>query len=97
MVETWQKDFAIGVLNIFGSNEGICLASGVRDLPDPAERAQYFPRFGIDGFAWTNRISEQTATRLVGLQSGEIVTGPGRTGRTGDCRRVRVRWLLAVA
>ena len=80
MVETWQKEFGIGVLNIFGSNEGIALASGVRDLPDPAERAQYFPRFGVEGFTWANRIGDQITTRLVGLQSGRIITEPGEQG-----------------
>ena len=48
MVAGFGKDYGIEILNIFGSNEGICLASGPKELPDYAERAQYFPRFGVE-------------------------------------------------
>ena len=34
------------LLNLFGSNEGVSLASGPDEIPDPERRAKYFPRFG---------------------------------------------------
>jgi len=81
MVAGFQNDFGIGILNIFGSNEGMCLCSSVRDLPDPGDRAQYFPRFGVEGFEWSNRASSRIRTRLVDLQSGEVVSEPGAPGQ----------------
>jgi acyl-CoA synthetase (AMP-forming)/AMP-acid ligase II len=80
MVTSYQDDYNIGILNIFGSNEGMCLASDTHDLPNPADRAQFFPRFGVEGFSWRNRAGNQIMTRLVNLQSGTIVTKPGEQG-----------------
>ncbi len=80
MVAGFQKQYGIGILNVFGSNEGACLCSGVDDLPDPGDRAQYFPRFGVEGFEWSNRISERIRTRLVDLQTGDPVTKAGKQG-----------------
>jgi acyl-CoA synthetase (AMP-forming)/AMP-acid ligase II len=80
MVAGFQNDFGIGILNIFGSNEGMCLCSSMEDLPNPSDRAQYFPRFGVDGFEWSNRASNRIRTRLVDLRSGEVVSGPGEQG-----------------
>lgn len=80
MVSEWQKKYGIAILNIFGSNEGICLASDQHDLPNPADRARYFPRFGVEGQEWRNRAAAQTQTRLVDLQTGDIVTEPGTDG-----------------
>ncbi|MBT8076958.1 MAG: acyl--CoA ligase, partial [Gammaproteobacteria bacterium] len=65
MVAEWQNAFGIAILNVFGSNEGICLASDQHDLPDPADRARYFPRFGVEGYAWRNRAGAENLTRLV--------------------------------
>lgn len=80
MVAGFQDEYGIGILNVFGSNEGACLCSGVVDLPDPSDRAQYFPRFGVEGLEWNNRISERIRTRLVDLQSGDVVTDTGKQG-----------------
>ena len=80
MVAGFQEQHKIGILNVFGSNEGACLCSGVDDLPDPNDRAQFFPRFGVEGLEWSNRISERIRTRFVDLQSGDIVTEPGQQG-----------------
>ncbi len=80
MVAGFGKDYAIDILNIFGSNEGICLASGPQELPDYGDRAQYFPRFGAEGFAWANRAGNRVLTRLVSLDSGETVHEVGQQG-----------------
>lgn len=80
MVAGFGKDYGIEILNIFGSNEGICLASGPKELPDYAERAQFFPRFGIEGLEWANRAGNKMRSRLVSLESGEEVTEIGQQG-----------------
>src|SRR3546814_8481958 len=50
------------------------------DLPDPEERALYFPRFGVDGLEWPARIASWIDTRLVDLQTGDTITEPARPG-----------------
>ena len=77
MVSTFQQDYKIIVANIFGSNEGLCLTSSGLDLPDPNERAQYFPRFGLKGRQWNNEVSSMVQTRLVDLETREVVSDPG--------------------
>ncbi len=80
MVAGFGKDYGIEILNIFGSNEGICLASGPKELPDFAERAQFFPRFGVEGLDWANRTGNNMKTRLISLESGKEVTETGQQG-----------------
>lgn len=80
MVSGFGEDYKIDILNIFGSNEGICLASGPKELPGYADRAQFFPRFGVEGFEWANRAGNRVRSRLVSLDSGEVVTGVGEQG-----------------
>jgi acyl-CoA synthetase (AMP-forming)/AMP-acid ligase II len=80
MVRTWQEEFGIGVINIFGSNEGLAFASGPRDVPDPERRATLFPRFGVDGIDWSNRIAARMRTRLADPASGEHISAPGVPG-----------------
>ncbi len=80
MVREWQEKHDIVVINIFGSNEGMVLISGFEDIPDPAMRAEYFPRFGVAGLEWNNRVAGRIRTRLVDIESGEEVTEPGQAG-----------------
>jgi acyl-CoA synthetase (AMP-forming)/AMP-acid ligase II len=83
MVSGWKNRFGIDVLNFFGSNEGIALVGDPATVPDPAERARYFPRFGApgrDGAAWRNRAALGMETRLVDPVSGEPVTAPDQPG-----------------
>jgi acyl-CoA synthetase len=83
MVSGWKNRFGIEVLNFFGSNEGIALVGDPATVPDPAERARYFPRFGAsdsDDAAWGNRAALGMETRLVDPVSGEPVTAPDEPG-----------------
>lgn len=69
MVEGWQ-DRGIEIVNVFGSNEGAALLSTKESVPDPAQRARYFPvpnRPGVE-------------TRLVSLETGDEITEPGVPG-----------------
>ncbi len=80
MVKTYQEDYAIDVINFFGSNEGIALASSRHDVPDPAHRADYFPRWGVEGIDWPASLSRMNATKLVDMATGEIITEAGQPG-----------------
>ena len=74
MVAQWQERHGIPVLNFFGANEGTALVSDPVDIPDPAERALYFPRLGVPGFAWSNRVAGMIETKLLDPETREIVT-----------------------
>ncbi|HEX7660594.1 MAG TPA: class I adenylate-forming enzyme family protein [Pseudonocardiaceae bacterium] len=80
MVAGWQDRLGINVLNMFGSNEGVCLLSTAIDFPDPEQRAAYFPRYGAPGVNWSCRAMDQVAIRLVDTTTGEEITRPGQRG-----------------
>ena len=80
MIEGYEKTHGIAILNNFGSNEGMCLASGPRDVPDPALRGELFPRFGVVGYEWSNRAAAMVSTRLIDPETGERIEEPGVPG-----------------
>ncbi|GAA3456180.1 class I adenylate-forming enzyme family protein [Dactylosporangium matsuzakiense] len=80
MVRGWQERHGIGIINFFGSNEGISLLTDPHDVPDPEQRARYFPRYGVPGYTWSSRVAEWTSVRLVDPATGEEVTEPGVPG-----------------
>lgn len=80
MIEGFKEHFDIEVINVFGSNEGSALLSSQFEVPDHAERALYFPRFGRDEFTWPNRVAAKLKTKLLNLETGEEITAPGTSG-----------------
>lgn len=80
LIEGWRDRHGIQICNIFGSNEGASLFSSHVDVPDPAERARYFPRYGADGVEWPGLTSRVMRTRLVDPETGEVIDAPGRAG-----------------
>lgn len=80
LIETWQSDHNIEITNVFGSNEGSSLFSTPRSVPDPTERARYFPRFGADGVSWNSRAAEVMQTRLVDPETHAVISEPGQVG-----------------
>jgi non-ribosomal peptide synthetase component E (peptide arylation enzyme) len=80
MVGGWAEQYGITVNNMFGSNEGISLVSDGLDFPDPATRAQYFPRWGAPGLKWQSRIAGHMQTKLVDPQTRQEITEPGVAG-----------------
>src|SRR5712692_8920710 len=80
MVKTWQEKYGIYIVNFFGSNEGTTLISGPKEIPDPEQRAQFFPRFGVASYDWSARISSRMQTKLVDLQTGSTINEPGKPG-----------------
>lgn len=79
MVAGWQ-DRGIVVMNFYAANEGQVLASGIDDCPDPEDRARFFPRFGAEGFAFTNRCTSGMQSRLVDPVTGKTIEEPGVLG-----------------
>ncbi|MFN5243316.1 MAG: class I adenylate-forming enzyme family protein [Novosphingobium sp.] len=73
MVQGFQERLGLPVINIFGSNEGMTLITGPDDVPDPVERASYFP----NGLYLTPFHGSEPAlimqSRLVPPQGGEPI------------------------
>ncbi len=80
MIQGWERDRGVEVLNLFGSNEGLCLFGCPDTIPDPADRGRLFPRPGDKSFAWRARAGRETRSRLVDLDTGDDITEPGRRG-----------------
>ena len=80
MISEFDKRYGVKVHNFFGSSEGMCMPGTDRDIPDPALRAAYFPRMGVDGFEWDAPCSKKTMTRLVDPTTEKEITEPGIPG-----------------
>ena len=80
MVQGFAQKYGVQIINYFGSNEGAALSGSDIDIPDPALRAQYFPRSGVEGFTWSVSTTRKIKTRLVDLESGENIVTAGISG-----------------
>ena len=80
MTSGWKTQHNIDVLNMFGSNEGCAFVSAPHEIPDPEERARYFPRYGVEGFDWANRAVRGMQTKLIDPVTGHPVTASGHSG-----------------
>jgi cyclohexanecarboxylate-CoA ligase len=80
MVKGWQEQHDVTVMNVFGSNEGTSLFSTGEAIPDPEQRARFFPRFGAQGVDWPAEFPAKIRTRLVDLATEQEITTPGAEG-----------------
>jgi len=80
MVSQWKEVYGKNVLNFFGSNEGTSFVSTPTDIPDPSERARFFPRYGVPGFTWSLRYADGISTKLVDPQTKAVITEPNIPG-----------------
>ena len=80
MVKGFQDRFGIVVINLFGSNEGMALVTGPDDVPDPEERARYFPRAPLFSPPYGSGRAANIETRLIPPQGGEVITENGVPG-----------------
>ena len=80
MVRGFADKHGVQIINYFGSNEGAALSGNDIDIPDPALRAQFFPRAGVDGFEWSISTTRKIRTRLVDLETGDDITTAGQPG-----------------
>lgn len=80
MIRGYRERYGIDIVNLFGSNEGVSLVSGPADVPDPAHRALYFPRYGRREIEWNASVSGMIETRLLDPATGAEITSPGEPG-----------------
>ena len=80
MVRGFAEKYGVQIVNYFGSNEGAALSGSDIDIPDPALRAQYFPRAGVAGFTWSVSTTRKIKTRLVDLETGLDIETHGHSG-----------------
>lgn len=80
MIEEFWNRFQIHICNIYGSSEGPTLFSAHYHVPDPQERARYFPRMGVEGIHWDGATASMVQTRLVDPETEEEITTTGRVG-----------------
>ena len=80
MVKGWQDRYGVTVMNVFGSNEGASLFSTGEAIPDPEQRARFFPRFGAEGLDWPAAFPAKIRTRLVDPETGAEIKVPGTEG-----------------
>ena len=74
MVKGFQDRFGINVINLFGSNEGMSLVTGAKDVPDPEERASYFPRTAKLIPPYGSNGDFHIKTRIVPPEGGNAIT-----------------------
>lgn len=80
LLREYQKNLGIDIINLFGSNEGLLLSSDRGLMPDPEQRARYFPRIGAPGIRWNNRGANWMQGKLVDPETREVIDQPGRIG-----------------
>ncbi len=80
MIATFERDYGVEIINIYGSNEGIALISTPETAPDPAVRAALFPRSGGAGSSWKGPLHDEVATKVIDPDSGAEITGAGGLG-----------------
>ena len=80
MIRGFNERFGIEVVNLFGSNEGMSLGSGLLEAADPEHRARYFPRFGRPDLRWTQKASTLIETRLMDPDTGKEINEAGFPG-----------------
>ena len=76
----YEQALNISIINMFGANEGTLLCSDKTLIPDPNDRATLFPRVGFSEVIWPNSAANWLSSRLLDVETGEVITSPGRTG-----------------
>lgn len=71
MIETFDKEFGVEVVNIYGSNEGIALYSTPEAVPDADARAEMFP---------CPKDSDDLQVKVVDLDTGAELHDVGERG-----------------
>jgi acyl-CoA synthetase (AMP-forming)/AMP-acid ligase II len=80
LLQGWHDKYGLEILNFYGSNEGVSLLGTPQDIPDPAVRALYFPRYAAPGRHWSFSIARWTQARIVDPATGKEITEPGVPG-----------------
>jgi acyl-CoA synthetase (AMP-forming)/AMP-acid ligase II len=78
LLQGWHDTYGIEIINFYGSNEGIALLGTPKDIPDPAVRAVFFPRYAARD--WSISMSRTTLARIVDPDTGQEITEAGVPG-----------------
>jgi non-ribosomal peptide synthetase component E (peptide arylation enzyme) len=78
-MEEFKRRWNIEIGNIWGQNEGTGFILGVKDVPDMKLRADHFPRYGVEGHAWSVPMTRFVRTRIVDPEGNEL-TEDGTVG-----------------
>ncbi|HPD93845.1 MAG: acyl--CoA ligase [Rhodobacter sp.] len=76
----FEREFEIPVVNFFGSNEGAQMCSSGARVPDPRQRASFFPRDGDESWTPGLRTANGGTFKLVDPATGKTVSTPGALG-----------------
>ncbi len=79
MVEKFEQDYKLPIINFYGSNEGISLHSTPATAPSAEIRATMFPRLGVPGMPWEG-MRPGVVTAVAKPETGEPITEPGVAG-----------------
>ncbi len=79
MVEKFERDYKLAIVNFYGSNEGVSLHSTPKTAPDAVTRATMFPRLGISGLPWEG-MRPGVLTRIADPETGVEISAPGIPG-----------------
>lgn len=71
MITTFERDYGVPIVNLYGSNEGITLFSTQHNCPDPELRASQFP---------LPTAASGLRCALIDIDSGEQIKADGVTG-----------------
>ncbi len=80
LLQGWHDKYGLEILNFYGSNEGVSLLGTPQDIPDPAVRALYFPRYAAPNRHWSFSIARWTQARIVDPATGKEITEAGVPG-----------------
>jgi acyl-CoA synthetase (AMP-forming)/AMP-acid ligase II len=78
LISGWQEK-RIEICNIFGANEGTSLFASADDVPDPVDRARFYPRHAA-GTNWPGFTASVVETRLVDPATETEITAADTPG-----------------
>lgn len=80
VMREFHDRFGVEILNFYGSSEGASLSATSLDLPDPAIRARYFPRFGDGRHRWRLGSAKAIESKLVDVATGSPIEDTDQPG-----------------
>ena len=79
-LKEFKEKWGIEIVNLWGQNECTGIGSGPLDVSDLEVRAEHFPFWGSPGFESSIKWTEGIETKIIGVDTGEVLTKPGEVG-----------------
>ncbi len=80
MISTFENEYGVEILNIFGSNEGIAFIATPDKIPSPHDRAVLFPRTGVLETNSSGANMEFVQSKVIDAETGEELVEQGASG-----------------